>query len=153
MKTRDIFFCLDVSTSVCDVNYQLLQEFRKTLKEIDGERIGIFIFNCTPYLLCPLTDDYDYIDMQFVHLMDGFKAIDKYFSFYSISDQEELDASYILSGTTENSERGSSLIGDALAATAFKFPKQEEDRTRIIILATDNALEGTPIISLAPCAA
>lgn len=150
MKTRDIFLCLDVSTSVSELDYQLVSEFKKTLSDVDGERIGIVIFNCTPYLLCPLTEDYDYVDSLLDKLTKGFKALNEYvntFSFAS-SNQDILDFEYILAGTTEDQSRGSSLVGDALAATAFDFPKQEEDRTRIIILATDNAVEGQELVKL-----
>ena len=150
MKTRDIFLCLDVSTSCSELDYQLVNEFRKTLSDVDGERIGIVIFNCTPNLLCPLTEDYEYIDSMLGKLLKAFEVVNDYYdSFFPIlSNQDNLDLSYIFSGTTEDSSRGSSLIGDALAATAFDFPKHDEDRTRIIILATDNDLEGTPLISL-----
>ena len=150
MKTRDIFLCLDVSTSCSELDYQLVNEFRKTLSDVDGERIGIVIFNCTPTLLCPLTEDYDYVDSVLVKLTKSFEVINEYYnSFFPIlSNQDNLDLTYIFSGTTEDTSRGSSLIGDALAATAFDFPRHDEDRTRIIILATDNDLEGTPLISL-----
>ena len=154
MKTRDIFLCLDVSTSCSELDYQLVNEFRKTLSDVDGERIGIVIFNCTPHLLCPLTEDYEYVDSMLEKLLKAFEVVNDYYnSFFPIlSDQDNLDLSYIFSGTTEDSSRGSSLIGDALAATAFDFPRYDEDRTRIIMLATDNDLEGIPLISLTDAA-
>ena len=154
MKTRDIFLCLDVSTSCSELDLQLVNEFRKTLADVDGERIGIVIFNCTPNLLCPLTEDYEYVDSILEKLTKGFEVVNDYYNsfFPRLSNQDNLDLAYIFSGTTEDDSRGSSLIGDALAATAFDFPKYDEDRTRIIMLATDNDLAGEPLISLTDAA-
>ena len=62
----------------------------------------------------------------------------------------EMDA-YISNGTlVDNEERGSSIIGDGLAAACLDFYDYEEkpDRTRVIILSTDNELLGEEIITL-----
>ena len=58
---------------------------------------------------------------------------------------------YISNGTlVDNEERGSSIIGDGLAAACLDFYDYEEkpDRTRVIILSTDNELLGEEIITL-----
>ena len=45
-------------------------------------------------------------------------------------------ADYIYDGTFEG--EGSSIIGDGLASCVLGFPKLDEERSRIIILGTDN---------------
>ena len=58
---------------------------------------------------------------------------------------------FISKGTLVGNEmRGSSIIGDGLAAAALSFNNLEEDpdRTRIIIFSTDNDLAGEELITL-----
>ena len=58
---------------------------------------------------------------------------------------------YITSGAlVGNEERGSSLIGDGLAAAAVDFSDRESDskRTKVVIFSTDNDIQGTPIATL-----
>jgi hypothetical protein len=43
---------------------------------------------------------------------------------------------------------GASVIGDGLASCVLSFPKLTEDRSRIIILATDNLVNGAQIITV-----
>ena len=45
---------------------------------------------------------------------------------------------------TKNIERGSSLIGDGLTSGIYMFPELEEDRSRSIILITDNVDNAEP---------
>jgi len=59
---RDILISLDMSTSECEVNLELVRKFREILPNIEGDRIGIVIYNTAPVVYCPLTDDYDYIN-------------------------------------------------------------------------------------------
>ena len=62
----------------------------------------------------------------------------------------EMEA-YISNGTlVGNDERGSSIIGDGLAAAALDFYDYEDkpDRTRVIIFSTDNDLLGEEIVTL-----
>ena len=58
---------------------------------------------------------------------------------------------FISNGTlVDNDERGSSIIGDGLAAASLDFYDYEDnpDRSRCIILSTDNDLMGEEIITL-----
>ena len=146
---RDIFLCMDVSTSVDDLNLELVQSLKSTINQLHGERFGISIFNTSSVILVPLTDDYDYI----INVLDEIKKsiklnnsndYNKYFDedYYYVR-------SYIYLGTTEeNQTRGSSLIGDGLASCIYSFSNLNEERTRIIIFSTDNDLAGTPIVTL-----
>ena len=61
VHNRDIFICLDVSTSLDGVNLQLLDKLRKMVSDLKGERFGIAIFNARTVMTCPLTDDYEHV--------------------------------------------------------------------------------------------
>ena len=130
---RDIMLCMDISTTCDNLNAELIDKLEDVVRELNGERFGIVIFNSSPVLLCPLTNDYNYIGKILFS--------DKLY---------EMDA-YISNGTlVDNEERGSSIIGDGLAAACLDFYDYEEkpDRTRVIILSTDNELLGEEIITL-----
>jgi hypothetical protein len=141
---RDIILCMDISQSVNSLNSDLVDSYRDVIKSLNGERFGISIFNTTSYLLVPLTDDYEFVN-------DALSVLKKSFNVNTEATTTEeyfYLLRYITTGTQMNyEERGSSLIGDGLAACAFDFPNLEEDRTRIIIFSTDNDLQGTPYIS------
>lgn len=147
---RDIFLCMDTSTSVDELNLKLVDNFRDTVKNLKGERIGITIFNTSSVVLVPLTDDYNYV----LNTLDELEKAIK----YSINpgevkslDEASYLSTYIRSGTLIGNEvRGSSLIGDGLASCVYSFPnlKEDKDRTRIIIFSTDNDLAGNPIVTL-----
>lgn len=145
---RDIFLCLDVSSSVDELNKELVNNLKDTVKSLKNERFGISIFNASSVTLVPLTDDYEYV----VDALDQIeKSINANNSLYSnsLDDDYFYTRNYIISGTQENADtRGSSLIGDGLASCVYNFSNLDEERTRIIIFSTDNDLAGTPIVSL-----
>ena len=141
---RDIILCMDVSSSVDELNASLVEELKDTVKQLKGERFGIVIFNTSGVMLCPLTDDYEYV----LTVLDD---IHSSLTVDSSADEMEwmYNMHYIIDGTdVGDEERGSSLIGDGLATAACDFPDISEVRTRIVILSTDNQLDGTPIFSL-----
>ncbi len=143
---RDIFLCMDASSSVDELNLALVSNLKNTVKSLKGERFGISIFNTSSVVLVPLTDDYNYILDTLDNLEKSLKqvsAVD-----YDIDDYLT-SSNYLMNGTLEGADtRGSSLIGDGLASCVFSFPNLEEERTRIIIFSTDNDLAGTPIVTL-----
>lgn len=147
--SRDIILCLDISYSVDELNLELVESLEDTVNNLKGERFGIVIFNSSAVMLSPLTDDYNYIIDTLEQLK---KSINLRLSddFYDMdSDNWLYQSSYIIEGTlTGADERGSSLIGDGLATSVYNFPDLSEERSRIIILSTDNELEGTPIVTL-----
>ena len=141
---RDIFLCLDVSASVDELNIQLVESLKDTVKALKGERFGISI------LVSPLTDDYDFIIGALDEIGTSIKANNSTTYGTYKGDDYFYITGYIYSGTIEGNEtRGSSLIGDGLASCVYSFSKlEEEDRSRIIIFSTDNELEGTPLVTL-----
>ena len=146
---RDIVLCIDISSSVDYLNMHLVEELKSTVGKLKGERFGIVIFNTTPVTITPLTTDYEYITEQL-------DLIGKCLVERNKTDWDDDDLynwlymdQYITEGTMVGSdERGSSLIGDGLAAGAYEFGDKEEDRTKIIIFSTDNDLQGKPIFTL-----
>lgn len=143
---RDIILCIDVSTSVDMLNMQLVEELKDTVKKLKGERFGIVIFNASAVMLSPLTDDYAYI----IDLLDQIgRSLEMNNSDDTSLEKYYYNTNYLLEGTLVGAEeRGSSLIGDGLATSVYDFPDLKEKRTRIVILSTDNELEGTPIVTL-----
>ena len=148
---RDIILCIDISKSVDYLNENLLDKLKKTVDELQGERFGIVIFNTSPVLLTPLTDDYEYVKDQLDLIAQCLKSrnevnLDDAFS--SGYDWIYYQA-YISSGTLiGNEQRGSSLIGDGLAAAAIDFSDADKERTKVVIFSTDNDIQGTPVATL-----
>ena len=143
--SRDIILCMDISGSVDNLNYELVDNLKDTVRSLKGERFGISIFNTTSVTLVPLTDDYEYV----ISVLDQIKkSINSHYS-YDFSKDYLYNSDYIISGTIEGWQtRGSSLIGDGLATCVFNFSKLDEKRTKIIIFSTDNELEGEPLLTL-----
>lgn len=146
---RDIFLCMDVSSSVDELNIELVESLKNTVNQLHGERFGISIFNTSSVVLVPLTDDYDYV----VNILDQIKKsieVNNPMDYGTYSNDDYFYVkNYIYSGTLEGNEmRGSSLIGDGLASCVYSFSNLDDDRTRIIIFSTDNDLAGTPLVTL-----
>ena len=164
-KKRDIFICLDVSYSICYLNSDLVESLQEVVGSLKGDRFGITIFNTSTVLYVPLTDDYDFVNGKLEELKDYFELQiqledmvdadgyiqvpeDGWDDYYAL--QEKLD--YYDAGTLiNNTQKGSSLIGEGLAACLYSFPSlEDEERTRAIIMATDNAQEerSKPLVEL-----
>lgn len=147
IHNRDIFLCMDISNSMDELNLEMCDELKEVVKELDGERFGITIFNGQSVLLVPLTNDYDYV----LDTLDKLKASFEYSLdlYKGTADYDDYDLyRYKYEGTL--SDLGSSLIGDGLASCLFAFPdlKENTDRSRLIIFTTDNELSGTPLVTV-----
>ena len=147
--SRDIILCMDISTSVDELNQSLMSSLKETVKDLKTERIGIVIFNTTPVVLCPLTDDYTYVLSVLDQVDKSLKSRNTYLYSWFTNDEDLMyDYDYISSGTLiGNEDRGSSLIGDGLAAAAYCFTSKDPDRSKVIIFSTDNQLEGSPLVT------
>lgn len=145
-RNRDIMLCLDTSGSMSSADSALVEIFGVLAREFDGERIGLTIFDSSAVQVFPLTDDYEYVQDQLKLAKDAF-------------DGNPGSAGF-LDGTW--SGRGSSLIGDGLASCVNGFPDAGDSesgsagtgqdtarqRSRSVVLATDNYLSGDPIFTL-----
>lgn len=139
---RDIILSMDISSSVDDLNMKLVDELKDTVNELKGERFGIVIFNSTAVMICPLTDDYEYVISVLDEIHNSLEMTN------NTEDDDWLVAmEYRMAGTL-GGENGSSLIGDGLASSVYDFPEISEKRSRIIIFSTDNDVQGTPIYTL-----
>lgn len=130
--SRDIMLCLDVSGSMSEVDVEVLSVFEELLDGFEGERIGLTIFNSSPVQVFPLTDDYDFIRTHLQSIRESFDYM------------EEIPEHWV--GTLNGP--GASLIGDGLASCAMRFDHLDDERSRSIILATDNEVNGDSIVSL-----
>lgn len=149
--SRDIILCMDVSDSVNELNEELVNNLKKVVGSLKGERFGISIFNTSSVLLVPLTDDYDYIIETLDNLQKNFAARNSFLKKGTISGNDNVyyATEYIQAGTLVGNEiRGSSIIGDGLATAITNFGDLSEERTRIIIFSTDNELYGKELITL-----
>ena len=157
VKKRDIILCLDVSYSLYDLNLELTDYLKGVVGGLEGDRFGISIFNTSSVTYVPLTDDYDYVLERLDELHEYFVLQKEYFEDYylaygdtgqipvdlypryqELSDKLE----YFEAGTLYNNwYRGSSLIGEGLGTALYSFPYlNDSERTRVIIMCTDNEL-------------
>ena len=167
VSRRDIFLCVDTSSSNYSGVKELVQSFREIVAGLDGDRIGVSLFNTSSIQYVPMTDDYEFA-LRRIDSLEGYLVAQeefmtnfaqKYDSVYEIPDSErdryeELNrimASFD-SGVTAGYElKGTSAIGEGLASCLFSFPElTDEDRTRIIIFVTDNRPEllDDPLVTL-----
>lgn len=156
IKNRDIFLCMDISSSVDQLNLDICEELRGVVRDLEGERVGITIFNAKSVLLVPLTTDYEYILQILDELEESLEVsmqLTEYYESpyidYSFFDDFDYETYYYkYEGTL--SDYGSSYIGDGLASCLYNFPdlEEDEDRTRIIIFTTDNELNGVPFVTV-----
>ncbi|KNY04876.1 hypothetical protein AKH00_14270 [Microbacterium sp. GCS4] len=130
--SRDIMLCLDVSGSMSEVDVEVLTVFEELLDDFEGERIGLTIFNSSPVQIFPLTDDYGFIRGHLQSIRESFDYLD------------EIPEHWV--GTLNGN--GASLIGDGLAACTMAFDHPDDDRSRSIIFATDNEINGASIVTL-----
>lgn len=130
LKNRDIVLCLDISGSMVDYDKEVLDVFGELAQQFTGERISLVVFNASAVTRFPLTSDYDYISKQLTELREQFDSTDS--DYYR--------------GTLYGN--GSSLVGDGLASCAVRFDSPDQERSRSVILVTDNLIAGKPVFTL-----
>jgi hypothetical protein len=130
LESRDIMLCLDVSGSMVEYNRSVLDQFTRLIERFDGERVGMTIFNASAVTVFPLTTDYRFITAEFDKFREDFAA-------------RGIDT---LVGTLEGD--GSSLVPDGIASCALSFPDIEDERSRSLVVATDNQVEGVTLTEM-----
>ncbi|GAB2545727.1 vWA domain-containing protein [Brachybacterium huguangmaarense] len=151
---RDIVLCLDVSGSMYQFDTEILSTFSQMVDGFEGERLGLSIFNSTSRTAFPLTNDYDLIRTE---LQKDAEAIDFDEQGYRLGtrqyspEKRRMFADFIAG--TRGVDDQASLVPDGLAACAQEFDHAEADRSRSIIFATDNEVNGEPIFQLDEAAA
>lgn len=134
-KQRDVMLCLDASGSMSMYNAKILDTYADLIKSFKGERIGMTVFNSAAVSVFPLTTDYDMATEFIEDAQTGFES-------HGVRGINFFD------GTVDRSIDGSSLIGDGLASCLNNFDRDDEERSRSVIFATDNQLAGEPIYKL-----
>ena len=157
VQRRDIYLCLDVSYSLYQLNYDFVDRLEEVVKGLEGDRVGISIFNTTTVQYMPMTDDMEFtadkleklkkyfiLQKQYVELYEDMDSYD----LMNMSEEEmkqydnlknQLNA-YEAGTILNNYYKGSSLIGEGLASCLYNFPSLgDSERTRVIIMVTDNA--------------
>jgi Ca-activated chloride channel family protein len=115
------------------------------VESFEGERIALSVWNNTSRTVFPLTDDYALVKEE---LDAAASALDFDLDAW-VYDQEALEKlENFLVGTVSLDNESSSLVGDGLATCALAFDASDTERSRTIILATDNLVLGTPIYTL-----
>lgn len=142
MATRDIVLCLDVSGSMMSFDSQVLEKFAEMIPSFAGERIALNVWNATTRVVFPLTDDYAMIEQELNYAAD-LLDLNFFGNSYSYQDLEEW-----LAGTWSPTSYNSSLIGDGLATCALSFDLADTERSRTIIIATDNQVAGDEVFTL-----
>ncbi|MFB9776239.1 vWA domain-containing protein [Brevibacterium otitidis] len=133
---RDVVLCLDASGSMTSFDADIVDAYIDMLDSFQGERIGMTVFNATAVTVFPLTDDYEMVREFLEEARLGFES----WGARGLS---------FTAGTVDPTGTGSSLIGDGLASCISSFDKREDtERSRSIIFATDNELAGVPIYQL-----
>ena len=132
---RDIVLCLDVSGSMVDYDAKILRQFEQLAERFAGERISLVVWNNSAVQLFPLTDDYDYLASQLALVRQSMEA------------DYDSDQAYNYWNGTDIAE-GASLIGDGLASCVLRFDQLDSERSRSIVLATDNLINGTSLVTL-----
>ena len=168
---KDIFLCIDLSASNYEGVQELVEAFSGTVSGLDGDRVGISIFNTSSIQYVPMTDDYSFVLQRLDALSEYLAAAEefsvnyasKYDSVYDIPEAErpryeELNrimAAFDEGITAGYEIKGTSAIGEGLASCLFSFPElNTEDRTRIILFLTDNHEEllDAPLVTLSDAA-
>lgn len=152
LATRDIVLCLDVSGSMVEYDAEIIATFLSLVEGFDGERIALSIWNQTSRTVFPLTDDYALVTEELEAARDALDFdMDAYVDGSYAPDDLDRVLKF-LAGTELVNEMSSSLVGDGLASCGRLFDEAETDRSRTVVLATDNIMLGTPIYTL-PAAA
>lgn len=136
-RTRDIMLCLDASGSMAEVDADVLREFRTIVDGLQGERIGLTIWSGVAITIFPLTDDYDYVVDQLKQAEAAFATGDVYSDDYAV-----------YTGGTVIDWDIQSQMGDGLASCVQRFDRRDEERSRAIVLASDNEPLGEGIFTV-----
>jgi len=145
LATRDIVLCLDVSGSMIEFDTEIVQTFSRMVESFDGERIALSVWNSTSRTVFPLTDDYALVTEE---LAEAARALDFDLDALFPSAEGLRRLEEFITGTISLDPNSSSLVGDGLATCAYAFDEGESERSRSIILATDNQVLGDPIYTL-----
>ncbi len=145
-SSRDIVLCLDASGSMLPYDSEIGDAFKQIISHFEGERISLQLWNAYSMTMFPLTDDYEMADDVLTEMT---KTIDRGYSQIgqNIYVTKELQA-YLQPTLANDDEHRASLVGDGLASCVLGFDHTDKQRSRTILLATDNEVLGEGIYNL-----
>jgi Ca-activated chloride channel family protein len=135
-KNRDIMLCLDASGSVLKVDTKLINRFSALVTNFQEQRFGLTLFNSSAVTVIPLNDNYQLTSSQLKATGQAFQA-QKGDVFTQLTD-----------GTLASFDSGTSLSSDGLASCVQHMGANSQQRSRSIILATDNEVNGKPVVGM-----
>ena len=132
---RDIMLCLDASRSMDKENVAVVREMRRLVDGLSGDRVGLILWSGTAAMVFPLTDDYDFVRAELERAEHAFAGgPESYFAGVDVTPA------------------GSSLIGDGIVSCVNRFDRRASERTRAVLVSSDNDPVGAPLYSLAEAA-
>jgi len=135
-KNRDIMLCLDASGSVLKTDTALINRFSALVNSFNGQRFGLTLFNSSAVSVIPLNDNYQLISQQLKKAGQAFQS------------QKGDTFNRLTSGTLAGFNTGTSLASDGLTSCMQHLGANAQNRSQSIVLATDNEVNGTPIIGM-----
>lgn len=135
-KNRDIMLCLDASGSVLKVDTMLINRFGALVTNFQEQRFGLTLFNSSAVTVIPLNDNYQLTSSQLKTAGEAFQA------------QKGDIFTRLTNGTLAGFDSGTSLASDGLASCIQHMGENPQQRSRSIVLATDNEVNGTPIVGM-----
>jgi hypothetical protein len=82
VKRRDIYLCLDVSYSLYDLNADFVENLEDVVRGLEGDRVGISIFNTSTVEYMPLTTDMDFAIDKLKELKEYYNNVDNKIIWY-----------------------------------------------------------------------
>ena len=148
LASRDVVLCLDASGSMLPYDGKILRQFDEMVQRFQGERLALQVWSAQSVTKFPLTDDYEMISEV---LQEGANIIDRGYlgedGAYVLVSPELSD--YLDGIDAPDGAQISSLVGDGLASCVLGFDHLDTERSRTVLLATDNEVMGEQIYSLA----
>lgn len=148
LASRDIVLCLDASGSMLPYDGQVLRSFEEMVEQFEGERLSLQLWSAQTVIRFPLTDDYALVSEV---LAEAAAIIDRGYlgpegDYVLVT--EELSR-YLDGVDVPDGRKISSLVGDGLATCVTGFDNLDQERSRTVLLATDNEVMGEQIYELA----
>ncbi len=124
-NNRDVMFCLDTSGSMSEAIPGILNDFARLTRELNGQRLGITVFDGNAAQILPLSSDYNLI-------ADTLEDIASNPQEYNQSTRAGASSGY-----------RSSMIGEGVISCVNNLTSGDKSaRSRSVILATDNYAGG-----------
>ncbi len=147
LASRDIVLCLDASGSMLPYDGQILRQFADMVDHFRGERMALQMWSAQTVVKFPLTDDYELMSEVLNHAAD---VIDRGYlgpagEFVMVTPEL---SEYLEGVDSPVGIQASSLVGDGLATCVLGFDHRDSERSRTILLATDNEVMGEQIYDI-----